>query len=80
MRFILITVLFLTMTLFVIFSCKKQPDISNIPDICFNTQVLPIFQTNCAISGCHNSNFERGIRLTDYENIIKNSRRLLMLF
>jgi hypothetical protein len=55
--------------IFLFISCNKQPDISNIPDICFNTQVLPIFQTNCSYSGCHDINFGEGIVLTNYDNI-----------
>jgi hypothetical protein len=59
----------ITSCIFLFLSCNKQPDISNVPDICFNTQVLPIFQTNCAISGCHDINFGDGIVLTNYDNI-----------
>ena len=40
--------------------------------ICFDSQVLPIIQTNCAISGCHSS--EKGgerLVLDSYDNIAK---------
>lgn len=38
----------------------------------FNTQVLPIFISNCAISGCHDAtSAKEGIVLTNYQNIRK---------
>ncbi|MCB0820882.1 MAG: hypothetical protein KDC13_09685 [Bacteroidetes bacterium] len=40
--------------------------------ICFETQILPIFQTNCAKSGCHDAiTHEDGIHLYDYDHIIQ---------
>lgn len=69
MKFIFIRILFVFSMLFYLISCNKQPDISKIPDICFNTQVLPIFQNNCAMSSCHDVHFEDGIILTNYDNI-----------
>ncbi len=36
--------------------CTHEPeDISSLREVCFDSEILPIFQTNCAISGCHNS-------------------------
>jgi hypothetical protein len=70
MRAVLFRFLFLTFLAVSLFSCKDEPDITKIPDICFNTQVLPVFQTNCAYSGCHDNNFDEGIVLTDYDNIL----------
>jgi hypothetical protein len=38
----------------------------------FNTQVLPIFISNCAISGCHDAaSAKDGIVLNNYQNIMK---------
>lgn len=40
-------------------------------DICFERDVLPVFQQNCALSGCHNSESRKeGIVLDSYENIM----------
>lgn len=37
----------------------------------FQQQVLPIFISNCALSGCHNAaSHQNGVVLTDYANII----------
>jgi hypothetical protein len=36
-------------------SCTHNADISNMPEICFDRDVLPIYANNCAISGCHTS-------------------------
>ncbi len=38
----------------------------------FENQILPIFISNCAISGCHDANSaEEGVVLTNYNNIMK---------
>jgi hypothetical protein len=34
-------------------SCTHVANIANIPEICFTSDILPIFSSNCAISGCH---------------------------
>ncbi len=43
------------------------------PDtVYFQNKVLPLLQTNCAISGCHNATTRaEGIQLTDYATIMK---------
>jgi mono/diheme cytochrome c family protein len=42
------------------------------PDVCFQTNVLPIFVSNCATTGCHNASDHRhGFDLTNYEGIMK---------
>ena len=38
----------------------------------FENQILPIFISNCAISGCHDANSaQEGVVLTNYNNIMK---------
>jgi mono/diheme cytochrome c family protein len=40
--------------------------------ICFETDILPIFQSNCTQSGCHNSKDRRdGYDLSNYNGIMK---------
>lgn len=40
--------------------------------ICFNQQVLPVFQNSCATSGCHDAQTaENGYVFTDYSSIMK---------
>jgi mono/diheme cytochrome c family protein len=40
--------------------------------VCFESDILPIFQTNCAKSGCHNSiTAEKGYVFDSYPNIIR---------
>jgi mono/diheme cytochrome c family protein len=42
----------------------------NIPDICFEREVLPIFQNSCGITGCHdNGNRESHYDLTNFIGI-----------
>jgi mono/diheme cytochrome c family protein len=51
-------------------SCKHEiiiPD--NIPEICFEREVLPVFQNSCGITGCHDGSGESGYVLTDYYGI-----------
>ena len=72
MKFTLFSLLTLLVVSFV--ACEHDPPtpISELREVCFETEVLPIFQTQCAISGCHNSiTKERGYILDTYENILK---------
>jgi|GEM_PF-135986 len=41
-----------------------------LPDICFEGQVLPIFQSSCAISGCHGQDRESDYVLNSYDGIL----------
>lgn len=47
-------------------SCVHNANIDNIPEICFERDVLPVFQNSCAISGCHDGSGESDLRLTSY--------------
>ena len=41
-------------------------------EICFNTQILPIFISSCALSGCHDAKSKaEGYNLTSYDGIVK---------
>ncbi len=66
--------LFSTFLLAVIFSsCRHEAmGVDSLETVCFETQVLPIFQTSCAISGCHGgSHPEEGFDATSYSSIMK---------
>jgi len=54
-------------------SCKHdKTDISAFKEICFNTDVKPIFVNNCAIAGCHTAgNSESGYVLDNYQGIMQ---------
>lgn len=58
-----------TVSLSWITSCKHYADITDIPEICFGRDVLPVFQTSCAISGCHDGQGESHLTLTNYSEI-----------
>jgi len=69
-----ITILLLAGTLTsIFFSCKHDPQgIDQMETICFETQILPIFQTSCAISGCHDSPGEESSYIfTDYTHVME---------
>ena len=76
-KYIYTPVLFVIITILIwsgFISCKhKAQNISNLRTVCFQTEILPIFQSNCAISGCHNnSESNHELNLNDYNGIIKN--------
>jgi len=52
-------------------SCSHEPeDLSSIREICFDTEILPIFTSNCALSGCHGGNRgEAGYILNSFDKI-----------
>ena len=61
---------------FLLVSCKHE-SIAQIaldqqsPAVCFEDDILPIYQSYCAKSGCHNESSHReGYTLTSYETII----------
>jgi hypothetical protein len=62
----------------VINSCVHAPYILPVnqrtgdPNICFEQDVLPIFQSNCAKSHCHDSHGAGGYRLDNYKDIVSN--------
>lgn len=42
-------------------------------EVCFTTQVLPIFQNSCATAGCHDATTAKDNYIfTDYANIMKS--------
>lgn len=45
--------------------------------ICFQSDILPIFQSNCAKSGCHDAaSNQKGYILDSYDNLFKKGGRL----
>ena len=54
-------------------SCKHQPqNVSTLRTVCFESEVLPIFQSNCTMPGCHNDSKEdKEFNLKTYNEIIK---------
>jgi hypothetical protein len=49
-------------------TCTHDAKISDIPEICFERDVLPVFQNNCALSRCHDGGGE-GMALYTYAGI-----------
>lgn len=74
-----VLVLFITSWRFDIKDSKIMTQSNNIikeeNDICFERDVLPIFQDNCALSGCHNSESRKeGVVLDSYENVMSSKK------
>ena len=62
----LITILFF---MFFIISCKHKKNITEAKEVCFDTEILPIFLNNCA--NCHgNERTEKNIKYLDYSSIM----------
>jgi hypothetical protein len=52
-------------------SCKHDtPGLDLIDTVCFESQVLPIFQSSCALSGCHDVPGNKYV-FTDYDHIME---------
>jgi hypothetical protein len=54
-------------------SCLHDPpDISEENPVCFKTEILPVFQNSCGVSGCHSSaGGESGLNFTSYSDIMR---------
>lgn len=83
MKKLLFTAAVLTVTVFVVNSCKHEVpvltvDTTPIPGpvanngVCFESEILPLFQSNCAKSGCHDAaTHTEELILDSYANIIR---------
>jgi len=69
---VLLTMLIVLLVMQGIFSCKHEgADTNLLPEICFEGQILPIFQNSCAKSGCHSqSGGESDYVCTNYNGIL----------
>jgi hypothetical protein len=57
-------------------SCTHEADaIGDIPEICFEGDILPIFLNNCAITSCHDLSSDNEYVFTTYEGILKAVER-----
>lgn len=52
---------------------KSFPDLSNYSNVvCFETEILPLIQSNCAQEGCHDANIHaEGYNFSYYDGIMK---------
>jgi hypothetical protein len=85
MKKLLFIFILIGFTLFIIHSCKHEPpvlivDPTPVPGpvtnngICFESEVLPLFQTNCAKSGCHDATSHvQNLVLDSYTNILRRN-------
>ncbi len=57
---------------FSLLSCQHEADnISRLRSVCFDTEILPLFQSSCATTDCHDVTAQDGYRLDSYEGILK---------
>ncbi len=62
--------LIILIVLFLASSCTHEADLTGLPEVCFNRDVLPIYTNNCSISDCHDGKGEAGPALNNYSNIV----------
>ncbi len=68
-----ISILFAFVFLLAISCTHESQTLSDLPEVSFTNDVLPVFQTGCAISGCHDqSSAKEGEVYTNYENILSS--------
>jgi hypothetical protein len=54
-------------------SCTHVSNIATLPEVCFTSDILPIFTSNCAISGCHDGAGRESRRaLNNYVDIMND--------
>jgi hypothetical protein len=51
-------------------ACTHNADISGFPEVCFTGEILPIFQNNCTMSGCHSGGGDEEMPLRTYAEIM----------
>lgn len=66
---LLIGLPFLLAVVIFLHACKHESHLADIPEICFERDVLPVFQTSCGISGCHDAS-SGGYDFTNYSGIL----------
>lgn len=60
----------LLLSISIVGSCINElPDVSGMRKVCFDTEILPIFQSNCSLSGCHTAGSE--LPLNSYNSIMQ---------
>jgi hypothetical protein len=69
--YLFLTFILLYAAFFWLSSCSHKADISNIPEICFTGEILPIFNNNCAKKGCHDGSGESR-PLNNYADIMQD--------
>jgi len=64
-----LAILLILTTVSWITSCTHDAKIADMPEVCFERDVLPIFTNSCAISGCHDGGGESRLALDNYVDI-----------
>jgi len=50
-------------------SCTHNADITGLPEVCFERDILPVFRNSCALSRCHDGSGESELTLDNYLDI-----------
>lgn len=65
--------LYIIITIPLLFSsaCTHNADISGLPEVCFTSDVLPVFLYNCTMANCHDGSGESEFPLRTYSEIME---------
>lgn len=63
--------IFLAASILVFTLCVHDAVMTDMPEVCFTGQVLPVFLNNCAVNGCHDGSGEEAMNLASYSEISK---------
>ena len=69
--FLLFIPIVLTVIIIINACVHDTEGVTELRKVCFTSEILPIFQTNCAMSGCHDREGEEDFVLNNYEGIMK---------
>jgi hypothetical protein len=50
-------------------ACTHSAKINDFPEICFTSDILPVFSNNCSISTCHDGTGRSRLILNNYQDI-----------
>lgn len=65
--------IFIALLSFLLIDCRKD---KYVKPVCFDTDVLPILNNKCAMSGCHNSiDKQKGLDLSSYEGFSSSKEK-----
>jgi len=68
---VILSVCFPCILMIILPSCTHEPvTLEGLDTVCFNTQVMPLLQTSCGITGCHGGS-EEDFKVTDYQSVIR---------
>lgn len=70
-RFLLRSFLLIALVSIFHTTCTHEADISDLPEVCFTGDILPVFLNNCTMAGCHDGSGESEFSFRSYPEIMQ---------